>query len=158
MSSPGFGERRYRTRLKYFRGWPEVTALVDILFLSLLFFAMTSNNVRVSAIEVALPQMDTRTRAALERFVISLAPAARDSDAKMNIYFRDKPCQDLNDLCQQLSKLHLNSPNASVIIRADRSIPFEEVVLVMNAAKNAKLRCFVAVEVPGEAPSKTYEK
>lgn len=158
MSTPGLGERRYRTRLKYYSGWPEVTALVDIFFLSLLFFSLTSNIVRVSAIKVALPQMDTRTRAALERFVISLAPATGDSDAKMSIYFRDKPCKDLTDLFEQLSKLHRVSPNASVIIRADRSIPFEEVVRVMNGAKNAKLPCFVAVEVPGEAPSKTYEK
>ena len=38
MNAPSFGERRYRTRLKYFSGWAELTALVDILFLPLLFF------------------------------------------------------------------------------------------------------------------------
>ena len=39
MKSPvtGFGQRRYRTRLQYRSGWPELTALADILFLSLLF-------------------------------------------------------------------------------------------------------------------------
>ena len=160
MSSPKFGERRYRTRLKYFSGWAELTALADILFLSLLFFALTSNFVRVSGIKIALPQMNTRTVAALERFVVSLAPPAPDSDAKMNIYFREKRCRDIDELRQQLSQLHekSSSKHTSVIIRADRSIPFEEVVKVMDAAKNAQLACFIAVEVPGEVPSATYEK
>lgn len=158
MNAPSFGERRYRTRLKYFSGWAELTALVDILFLSLLFFALTSNFVRVSGIDVALPQMNTRTVAALERFVISLAPPAPGSDAGVSIYFREKRCRDIDELRQQLSLLHEKSKRASVIIRADRSIPFEEVVKIMDAAKNAQLSCFIAVEVPGEAPSATYEK
>lgn len=158
MTSTGLGERRYRTRLKYYSGWPEVIALVDIFFLLLLFFALTNNFVRVSGIKVALPQMNTRTKAALERFVISLAPAAPESGARMSIYFREELCRDLNELCQRLSKLHENHKTASVIIRADRSIPFEEVVRVMNAAKDTGISCFVAVEVPDEAPARTYEK
>ena len=158
MTSPGLGERRYRTRLKYRTGWPELTALVDILFLSLLFFALTSNFTRVSGIAISLPQMNTRTTAALERFVISLAPAAPGSGARMNIYFREKHCKDIDDLFQQLSELHDSSLRASVIIRADRSIPFEEVAKVMDAAKKAQLSCFIAVDVPADEPSAPYEK
>ena len=158
MTAPAFGERRYRTRLKYHGGWPELIALTDILFLSLLFFALTSNSVRVSGINVALPRMNTRTVSALERFVISLAPPVPGSDAKMDIHFLERRCRNIDELRQQLSQLHERSRRASVIIRADRSIPFEEVVKVMDAAKNAQLSCFIAVEVPGEAPSATYEK
>ena len=158
MSAPAFGERRYRTRLKYYTGWPDLIALLDILFLSLLFFALTSNSVRVSGINVALPRINTRTVSALERFVISLAPPASESDGKMSIYFLEKRCRNIDELRQQLSQLHEKSKRASVIIRADRSIPFEEVLKVMDAAKNAQLTCFIAVEVPEEAPSATYEK
>jgi len=158
MNAPSFGERRYRTRLKYFSGWAELTALLDILFLSLLFFALTGNSVQVSGINVDLPQINTRTVAALERFVISLAPPPPGSDEGMSIYFREKRCRNIDELRQQLSQLHERSKRASVIIRADRSIPFDEVVKVMDAAKNAQLSCFIAVEVPGEAPSATYEK
>ena len=52
----GFGERRYRPRLKCFGGWPELTALVDILFLALLFFVLASSFVQVSGVRVSLPQ------------------------------------------------------------------------------------------------------
>lgn len=160
MTEFRFGERRYKTRLKYVSGWPELTALVDIFFLSLLIIALTKNFVRVSGIDVALPRINPGTTVPLERFVISLAPAEPGGDSGMRIYFREKRCENIDDLLEQLSDLHKNSSQASVIIRADRSIPFEEVAKVMNAAKSAQLSCFIAVETPKPAdePAATYEK
>ena len=158
MTAPGLGERRYRTRLKYRTGWPELTALVDILFLSLLFFSLTSSFTPVSGIDIALPRMDTRTTAALERFVISLAPAEPGSGASMSIYYRERRCRDIDELRQQLSETRDKFIRPSVIIRADRSIPFEEVAKVMDAAKKAGLSSFIALDVLSEEPSATYEK
>ena len=158
MTSPKLGERRYRTRLKYRTGWPEITALVDVLFLSMLFVSLTSSFTRVSGIAVDLPRMNTRTTAALERFVISLAPAAPGSDARMSIYFREKRCKDIDELSLRLGEIKGKLLKPSVIIRADRGIPFEEVAKVMEAAKNAGLNCFIEVDVPQEEPSATYEK
>lgn len=158
MTSPKLGERRYRTRLKYRTGWPEITALVDVLFLSMLFVSLTSSFTRVSGIKVSLPQMNTPSTEALERFVISLAPPEPGDDCPVRIYFREKRCKDLDDLCQQLSQIHDKSTRGLVIIRADRGIPFEEVAKVMEAAKNAGLGCFIEVDVPQEEPSATYEK
>ena len=159
MNSAGLGQRRYRTRLKYRSGWPELTALVDILFLSLLFFALASNFVRVSGIDIALPQVNTRTTSALQRFVISIAPSDAEGDQGVRIYFREKRCRNIDELRQELSLLHDSSPRrASVIIRADRSVPFEEVAKVMDAAKKAQLACFIAVDAPAPKPSAAYEK
>ena len=159
MNPTGLGQRRYRTRLKYRSGWPELTALVDILFLSLLFFALASNFVRVSGIDIALPQVNTRTTSALQRFVISIAPSDAEGDQGVRIYFREKRCRNIDELRQELSLLHDSSPRrASVIIRADRSVPFEEVAKVMDAAKKAQLACFIAVDAPAPKPSAAYEK
>lgn len=158
MTSRGLGQRRYRTRLKYRTGWPELTALVDTFFLLLLFLALTSNFTRVSGIAIALPRINTRTTQLLERFVVSLVPAAPGDGYAVRIYFREKRCKDLDELCQELSTLHNSSVRGSVIIRADRNIPFEEVAKVMDAAKHAQLNCFIAVDVPAEKPSATYEK
>lgn len=156
MTSPGFGERRYRTRLKYRTGWPELTALVDILFLSLLFVALTGNFTWVSGIKVDLPRVNARTRVKLERFVITLAPPAPGSGDRMSIHFRDRRCKDIDDLRQQLSKLQESSSNASVIVRVDRSIPFSEVSKVLDAVATAKLHCFFPVDVPKETDSRNY--
>ena len=153
-----FGQRRYRTRLRHRSGWPELTALADILFLSLLFFVIASTSVRVSGIEVKLPEADTLSSAVLERYVVSLTPVAAGGTG-VNIYFREKRCGDLGELRQELAELRRrHTDDVKVIIRADRRIPFEEVARVMDAAKAEKVACFIAVKVPEEDISTTFEK
>ncbi len=83
------GKRRYRTRLTPHCGWPELTALVDILFIALLFFVLSSSFVRVSGISVELPRVKAPNIADLERFIISVAPSP--SGAESRIPFRDQP-------------------------------------------------------------------
>lgn len=158
ITSNGFGQRRYRTRLKYRCGWPELTALADILFLSLLFFVIASSFVRVSGIKVDLPRVDTRSSEALERFVVSLTPSEGGDGAGVNIYFREKRCGSIGDLQQELAELHRHSVGAKVIIRADRNVPFEEVARIMDAAKSENLSCFIAVKVPEEDVSAPFVK
>ena len=63
-----FGSRRYAPKLKPKTGWPELTALIDVLFLSLLFFALSGSFVRVSGIGVELPRMEAPNVADVERF------------------------------------------------------------------------------------------
>ena len=153
----GFGQRRYRTRLKYCSGWPELTALVDILFLSLLFFVIASSFVRLSGIKVELPKVDTLSTAALNRYVVSLIPAAEGTGVE--IYFREKRCGNLGELQQELAELRRRGDDVTVIIRADRKVPFEEVARVMDAAKTEKIACFIAVRVPEEEMISTpFEK
>ena len=158
MNRPGtgFGERRYRTRLKYYSGWPELTALVDILFLALLFFVLASSFVRVSGVRVSLPQVKARNTAALERFVVSLTPPENGGNPGGNIYFRDKLCS-VNELREELSLLHDRAKRATIIIRADRDVPFERVAEVMAIIEAAQLPSFVAVTLPGETLSTPIE-
>ena len=132
-----------------------MSSMTDLIFLLLLFFALTGNFTWVSGIKVDLPKVNAGTKVKLERFVITLAPPAKGSNAKMSIYFRDAPC-DIDTLRKQLSKLQESSSSASVIIRVDRSIPFSEVSEVLDAVATAKLHCFFPVDVPKETDSKNY--
>ena len=139
MKSPvtGFGQRRYRTRLRHHSGWPELTALADILFLSLLFFVIASTSVRVSGIEVKLPEADTLSSAVLERYVVSLTPVAAGGTG-VNIYFREKRCGDLGELRQELAELRRrHADDVKVIIRADRETSYEALVEVIDVCRGA---------------------
>ena len=160
MTGFKFSERRYKTRLKYLSGLPELTALVDLFFLSLLIFVLARNFERFSGISVDLPRITPRTTVPLELFVVSLTPSDAESGSKVRIYYRDRYCEKFDDLLDKLNEQHKKSPRSSVIIRADRTIPFEEVARVMDAAKNAGLACFIALEAPKpEAePAVAYEK
>jgi len=151
------GQRRYRTRLKTMSGWPDLTALVDILFLALLFFALASRVVQVSGISVALPQVKAQNTVSLERFVISITPPEPGGDPRGTIYFRDRRFPDAKSLRNELAALHNSSKKASVVIRADRGVPFETVAEVMATAEEAGMPSFIAVIPPENTPSTTFE-
>ena len=152
----GFGERRYRTNLRPFSGWPELTALADILFLALLFFILASASVQVSGVGVSLPKVNVQHTAVLARYVVSLTPAAPEIGLGGNIYFRDR-LMSADELRKELSVLHDHDRNATVIIRADRNVPFERVAEVMSIVGAAKLSSFIAVTRPEEKPSAPIE-
>ena len=145
MTKPGengvFGGRRYRTKLKMYRGFPDATALLDIFFLVLLFVVLASSFVRVSGVSVALPRVSSHREERLERrMVVSLTPAEKPGEVK--VYFRDKLVDNLE---AELSAVHDRSAKTVIIIRADRAVPFQKVAEVMTIAAKAKLRSFIAV-------------
>lgn len=153
-----FGYRRYRTRLKPFSGLPEVTALVDVLFLAMMLIVSASSFVKVSGVNVSLPEVTSRnidSMVNLERLVVSLTPPDRNGEVR--IYFRDKQMTG-KMLKQELGDVHSKFPQTAIIISADRKVPFEKLAEVMTTVASAELRSFVAV-MPKEdnAPSK-YEK
>jgi biopolymer transport protein ExbD len=135
--------RRYRTRLRSFTGWPEMTALIDILFLTLLFFILSSSFVRVSGISVELPRLDAVDFAVLERCVVTIT-APDNVNTGGEIFFGDKKLSE-DTLPGELSLFKDNFKNASVIIRADYRVPFDTVAKVMEIAESAQMPCFIAV-------------
>ena len=140
--NPAFGYRRYRTNLKMYQGFPDVIALLDILFLALLFVVMASASVRVSGVNVSLPRVSSHSGARLERMVVSLTPP--DKNGEVKVYFRDKLVM-MENLSAEFSDVHDKSPKAVIIIRADRSVPFEKVARVMTTAEESKVPSFIAV-------------
>ena len=145
MIRPEIGNRRYRTRLRPLSGWPELTALIDVLFLTLIFFFLSSSFVRVSGISVELPRVRSTNIASLEKFIISIVPGPAPS--RCLIYFNDQPVT-LEGLKPQLSGIRGRAKTASVVIRPDRRVDFEVVAKVMALAESAGLASFIAVNPP----------
>ncbi|MCQ2377655.1 MAG: biopolymer transporter ExbD [Victivallaceae bacterium] len=146
-----FGGRRYRIRRVPRQGWPHATALIDIFFLGMLFLTISSKTTRLSGIRIDLPREKKATVTQIERYVISLA--ATPGEEKVRIYFQDHPV-DSRKLAEALSQLKSLSRNATVIIRADRAIPYEKVLDVINLSQSAGVASFLAVD-PREERSET---
>lgn len=153
INESSFGSRRYRPRIRPRHGWPEVTALLDIMFLALLFFVLSSNAAKVSGISVDLPRTSAGRVMQLERFVISLVPNAEGNG--YTIFFQDR-LVDLRVLAEELLKMSRNR-NSAVIIRADRRVSFEYVTEVMALAENAGVTCLLAT-VPDQRRDAKFEQ
>ena len=114
----------------------NVISLVDILFLLVIFFAVTTTFSNENGVAVNLPQSSSAALSpASEPITISLA---EDS----SVFLAGKPVK-LDQLLVELQRLRASSsPQAvakSLVIRADKRVSHGEVVAVMEAAKGAGL-------------------
>lgn len=130
--------RRYRSRLRPLGGLPDLTALIDVLFLTLIFFMISSSFVQVSGIRVDLPRVSNPSSAVVEKFVLSMVV---DPQKKIRMYFNDQPV-DQEALKQQFAAAALLSRDATVVIRASGDVPHEAQAQVMALAENARLSTF----------------
>ncbi len=151
MNEPNIqlGHRRYRPKLQAKHGWPVLTALIDLLFLLMMIIALSLGSIKLSGIAVELPRFNIGKPEKMDKFVLSLVKAA--DSGELRIYFQDN-LMTKNQLAEELQKLKQPNRRRAIIIRADRSVPFDDVVAVMAVAENAGLSSFLATAPAEEAP------
>lgn len=129
-------QNRFQTQLKIFEGRPDLTPLIDVVFLLLIFFMLSSSFVQVSGIPVVLPEATASSDMSVDKLVVSI-------DKKNNIYFNDKS-MDWESLTEQLQKCKLQWNADTVIVRADKNTEYGVVVKMMSLARSLQLNVYVA--------------
>lgn len=114
----------------------SLTPLIDIVFLLLIFFLVATRFAEEEReLEVLLPdasEAQPLTSKPRELFV--------NIDDRGRYYVTGK-ILTLEQLHPVLEAVYVNNPDrASVVIRADKRVPFERVVGAINACKKAKIR------------------
>ncbi|MBQ4337251.1 MAG: biopolymer transporter ExbD [Lentisphaeria bacterium] len=132
--------RRIPLKCKPLSGMPPMIAVIDIFFLTLFFFMLSSSFVQVSGIKVDLPRAETTVSADIEKFIVTIAWSAEGP----KLFFNDRPVTH-EELKEDLAKISGISRSAMIVIRADRRIPFEPVSEIMTMAEKAQLASFIAV-------------
>jgi len=110
----------------------DLTSLIDVVFLLIIFFMVTTTFQARSGISVNLPESSTdMPTEEFKRVVISLREDG-------NMYFRDTEVSQ-EALAEQLKAAAAANPKTLVIIRADKHVAHGRVVSVMDAARSAGL-------------------
>ncbi|CAH0529108.1 ExbD/TolR family protein [Vibrio hippocampi] len=107
----------------------DLTSMLDIVFIMLIFFIVTSSFVRESGVEVNRPQA-SNVVSQKEAGIFVAITAAND------IYI-DKRMVDVERVEAILEHLLLDKPHVSLVIQADEHAYNGTVVKVMDAAKSA---------------------
>ena len=107
---------------------PDLTPLIDMVFLLLIFFLLTSFFVRPS-IPVRLPEAEKTEVTEKQDITITIT---RGGDILLN----NEPVSERR-LRRSLEALRLLQPAEEVIIQSDREVPFGRVVEVMDITKQA---------------------
>lgn len=130
-------------RLKPFHGRPDLTPLVDVMFLLLIFFMLSSSYVQVFGIKIDPPQVGTLNTLGIEKYVITVSM----SSGKPEKFFNEKLVSN-EQLKQELAAVSLHSRSGTVIIRADKTTPYSVVAELMGLAEKARLSVFLATDPP----------
>ncbi|MDX9702338.1 MAG: biopolymer transporter ExbD [Candidatus Auribacterota bacterium] len=105
----------------------NITPLIDVLFLLLIFFMVSSTFVEKPGIEVTLPQAKT---AALNRADDTIVTIEHDG----TMYFNAEKIQH-HELSNRLAQVQLKNINEPIILQADENVAYKTVVFVMDTAR-----------------------
>lgn len=114
----------------------NLTPMVDMLFLILLFFLVTSSFIEQPNIKLELPSTKYASSSKIEERTLTIS-----QDGKL--YYQNKPVER-KDLVSLLKDAFSRQDDKTLVLRADKNVSYGVVVDVMDAAKGAGLRRIVA--------------
>lgn len=115
----------------------QMSSISDIIFLLLIFFMLTSTLVAPNALKLLLPRSSHQTEA---------TPVISVSITKNLEFYVDTKKVPFSDLEFTLRELLRTKTEPCISLHAERTVPIEEVVKVMNIAKNNKYKLILATQ------------
>jgi biopolymer transport protein ExbD len=118
----------------------SLSSMTDVIFLLLIFFMVTSTVVFPNAIKVLLPQSKKQT---------SATPLARVTiDAQLNYYVafvnERERAVTYDELTPWLQAMQQSEPTMYVALYADETVPYREVVRVLDIAHRENFKMVLA--------------
>ena len=120
----------------------SMSSMTDIVFLLLIFFMVTSTLVAPNALKLLLPQSNNQT-AAKPVTTISITKELRyyinDDGRLRSIQFRE-----IEPFLQNRYGIGNETDDIYISLHAERSVPWDEVVKIMNIARKNKYKMIAA--------------
>jgi len=119
----------------------SMSSMSDLVFLLLIFFMITSTMVAPNALKLLLPSSNSQTQA-------KPAAAVFIRDLGNNNYeygIGTTPCK-FSEIELRLKKEVIGQDDPCVSLHVDKSVPMEEVVKIMNIAKDNNYKLILATK------------
>src|SRR4030042_3167662 len=113
----------------------SMASMTDIVFLLLIFFMITSTLIAPNALKILLPQSKTQTAA---------KPITTISITKNHEYYLETTPVNINELEARLQLKLKGEIEPTISLHVDRSVPMEDVVKVMNIARDNRYKLILA--------------
>ena len=119
-----------------------MSSMTDIVFLLLIFFLVTSTLINPNALKLLLPK-STNQISAKQQVSISIKHYQKDNTFTYHINGNQKPVR-FDEIEPAIQKLLMDTDDPTFSIYADKSVPIEQVVNLMNIAKRNKYKVILA--------------
>jgi len=132
---------QFRTK-RYIKPVINIASLVDVLFLLLIFFMVTSAFVEQPNIKLELPATRHSGVSKIDKTVLTIS---RDGQ----LFLQDRPVDKIN-LGKELRRIILDTGDEVLVLKADKMVTYGDVVDIMDDAKGAGFRKVVAPTIMEE--------
>jgi len=123
----------------------EMTPLVDVVFLMLIFFMVSTSFTVSNSLKLELPSSQASTQdKPVEEVLISV-------DAKGQLYVQEEAVED-GDLRRRILNVSKGDPNMRVVLRADANSLHKRVVFVMDTVRDLGMGKLAIATMPVGAP------
>lgn len=116
----------------------NMSSMTDIVFLLLIFFIIASTLISPNALEVLLPKATSNPKPSPQTVNVSIT-----EDLK---YYVNKNEVTEQEIETQLLELVTGKEDPGIILRAEKSVPIENVVVIMDIANRNKLKLVLATK------------
>ena len=107
----------------------NLTPMLDVVFIMLIFFIVTASFVKESGIDVNRPDAETAQKKERANILVAI-------DERNQIWIEKRQI-DPRAVRANIERLHAENPQGSVVIQADKNSKNERLVQVMDAARQA---------------------
>ena len=107
----------------------NITPLLDIVFIMLILFVVTTSFVKEAGIEVNRPTAQTAERKELANILIAIAPNGE--------IWIDRRVVDVRSVRAAIERLRAENPESAVVIQGDREAQIGLLVQVMDQVRKA---------------------
>jgi biopolymer transport protein ExbD len=126
----------FKSKLKIAKGMPDLTPLIDVVFLLLLFFMLSSSFIQLTGIKINLPEVVASENSGAEKLVIAV-------DKNGNCFFNDERL-DWTGLKLKLREYAERWRVDTVILVADKEAEYGEIIKLMSLARSLNLNVYAA--------------
>lgn len=107
----------------------DLTPMLDVVFIMLIFFIVTSSFIRESGVEVQRPQAETASPQDKGNILIAVT-----ADGQI---WMDKQPVDIRSVRAHVERMRVDQPEGAVVVQADKDARTGLVVQVMDQARMA---------------------
>ncbi|RKY85001.1 biopolymer transporter ExbD [candidate division KSB1 bacterium] len=110
----------------------NITSLIDVMFLLLIFFMVTSTFIEKPGMDLELPDAETAVLKEVKDLVLTI-------DRKERVFINGEPV-DINNVPSAFYAQYKKNPQIALIIEADKRVDYGLVVSIMDIAKKTGIK------------------
>jgi biopolymer transport protein ExbD len=119
----------------------NLTSLIDVLFILIIFFAVSSTFLEQPGIELKLPEAESSESYTSQKIIIYV-------DKGENLFLNDQLIST-NTMISEIKKLGKLSPDGSLVLKADKKVSHGKIIEVMDLLrKNGMYKIVMSTSYP----------